>query len=207
MGLHLTSGNFFLLARKAYERSKTDTSEAMTSILMSWIAFETFFNELVELAAASSSDEPEKIRVFRSVLSDMEKQKTSLGTKIQMTYFIFKRRRLDTGSLPYQDFDLLIDIRNTLVHRKPERIDFPADGKPKEYEPHKYVRRLAERRVIPLPPKQQPTQLLSNIRKPEVARWAYNVTIQMIKLLKSILPPSYVKRTATFITKGLKEIP
>ena len=82
--LVLSSGSLFLLARNAIERSKKEEGETITAILLSWIAFETFFNELVEVANVDRKQKraiPESISAFASILRDMEEQHDQLGTK------------------------------------------------------------------------------------------------------------------------------
>ena len=130
----------------------------------------------------------------------------SWGRKIQMTYFILRQEHLDIGNFPYQDFHCLKEIRNRLVHQRPERISLPdAEGSGK-IKSNSLVDHLANRQVIARSPKDQPKYLLVHLRNPKVATWAYNVTIQMVKMLTGILPSSGLKDTATFLTTSLEEV-
>jgi hypothetical protein len=116
---------------------------------------------------------------------------------------------LKVGELPYQDFALLISIRNALVHKKPEKFHYPTDyeSSETEFEPHKFIKRLAERKVIELPPKTELPRWYAYIHKPEVARWSYNVAVQTVELIIGFVPAGLFKDRLLFMTQTVKEIP
>jgi len=207
----LAGGSFFWLARKAYERSKSDASESVITLVLSAIGIESFINEMTEFASNSSftENEPIEIKVLGALLSDLEKEKAQVGAKIQLAYYILTRQQLKVGELPYQDFALLISIRNALVHKKPEKFHYPTDieSPEPEFEQHKFIKRLSERKVIELPSKTETPQWYAYIHKPEVARWSYNVAVQMVKLIIDIVPPGLFKNRLLIMTKTVKEIP
>ncbi len=206
-----TSGSFFWLARKAYERSKSDPSESILTIILSAIGVESFINELTELASNSSfkRNEPSEIKVLGALLSDLEKQRVQIRPKIQLAYYILTRQQLQVGELPYQDFALLISIRNALVHKKPEKFHHPDDLENSEpdFDPHEFIKRLSDRKVIELPPKTEVPQWYAYIQNPEAAKWSYNIAVQMVKLIIDIVPAGLFKKRLLFITKTVEEIP
>jgi hypothetical protein len=206
----LAGGSFFWLARKAYERSKSDPSESILTIILSAIAVESFINELTEFASNPSftENEPSGIKVLGAILSDLEEQKSQIGAKIQLTYYILTRQQLKVGELPYQDFALLISIRNALVHKKPEKFHYlDSESSEPEFEPHKFIKSLSERKVIELPSKAEVPQWYAHIHNPEVARWSYNIAVQMIKLIIDIVPAGRFKNRLLSMTKTVEEIP
>jgi hypothetical protein len=187
-----SSGSFFNLAKKASERSKIDSGESIGAIVFSAMSVEVLLNEIVEMASSPtwSKDQPEEVSMFSAVLSDLERQRAQIDLKVQIGYYILMRKRLDRGSLPYQDFDLLIDIRNALVHKKPEKLDisWSVPILDRNYEPHKFVKRLSDRKVIPLPPPFQPPQWQVYVSCPEVAEWSYKTALQMAEFLINLFP-------------------
>lgn len=187
-----SSGSFFNLAKRACERSKIDSTESIVALVFSAMSIEVLLNEIVEIASSQvrSIDQPEEVSMFAMVLSDLEKQRAQIDLKIQVGYYILTRRRLDKGSLPYQDFDLLIDIRNALVHKKPEKFELLLSTPipDRKYKPHNFVKRLADRKVIPLPAVYEPPDWQMYVSCPEVADWSYYTALQMAKLLVSLFP-------------------
>ncbi len=96
----LAGGSFFWLARKAYERSKSDASESVITLLLSAIGVESFINEMTEFASNSAFTENEpsrEIKVLGALLSDLEEQKVQIGAKIQLAYYILTRQQLKVG--------------------------------------------------------------------------------------------------------------
>jgi hypothetical protein len=190
MAVLFVADELLKLARKACERSRDYPPEAIAAIILSVIGFEAFLNEMVELASGPGN-KPEEVKAFGAILEDLEQQKASIEVKVQVVYYIFKRQRLDKGRLPYQDFDLLIKIRNALVHKKPEKWSMVTDEE--SFKPHKLVKRLVDRQVIPPPSQEAPPQLFIPLCSQDVAEWAYNVVIEMIHLLTDIIPSSNLK--------------
>jgi hypothetical protein len=193
MAVLFVADELFQMARKACERSRTYPPEAIAAIVLSVISFEALLNEMVELASGPqyASNEPEEVKAFGAILEDLEQQKAQIDVKVQVAYYIFERQRLDRGGLPYQDFDLLIKIRNALVHKKPEKWSMATEEE--AFEPHRLIKRLADRKVIPLPTPETPPELFIPICRREVAEWAYNVVVEMVNLLIEIVPPSKLK--------------
>jgi hypothetical protein len=148
----------------------------VVALILSAISLEAFLNEMVELASFSSDEsEPEEIRAFAGILRDLEQQRAQIGLKVQIAHYVLKKKKLNRGESPHQDFALLMDLRNALVHKKPEKWTWMGDDQ--EYEPHTLVKRLADRKVIPPPSTDEPPQLFILICSPEVAHWSYNVAV------------------------------
>lgn len=209
MGTIYFSDEFYQIARNAYERSKNDPTEAIVAIIFSAITIEVFLNEMVDFATNQHlpKNEPEEISAFASILSNLENQKAQLDLKIQVLHYIFKKSQLNRGELPYQDFDLLIKIRNALVHKKPEKWTWSLEeGDNNKFEPHKYIKRLADRKIIPAPTSNEPPHWQALISRPEVARWACNVASQMIEFLADLVPVSQYKQLQESWIKGFVKI-
>jgi hypothetical protein len=197
VGTLFVGDEIFELARRAYERSESDPPEAVVALILSAVSFEVLLNEMVEFALSSLSNEnePEEVKTLASILKDLEQQRAQLGLKVQIAYYILKKKKLNKGEPLYQDFDLLMNLRNTLVHKKPEKWTWTGDDQ--EYEPHKLVKQLADRKVISLPSSNEPPLLFIIICSPDVARWSYNVAVRMVKFLVDLVPPSQLRKSLT----------
>jgi hypothetical protein len=186
-------GSLFALARRACDRAKQNEQEALVAVVFSALAIEGFVNHMILMGSYLSEDPPhEEIRALASIMKDIEDQKgTSLGLKIQMAFYILTRRGLDCGSLPYQDFSLLVDLRNQLVHSRPEKVEWPPRT---DWEPHRLVQRLVLRKVMPKPPGGQAPQFQAVVCRYDIARWAYNVGVEMMNFLTDAVPDSRLKQ-------------
>ena len=202
-GMSYTSGKHLSLARSACKRAEENSSESIVGIIFSAMAIETFLNEVIEQGSGlqhivTSKAEKERIQTMASVLGELEKQRVSVRVKIEMAHFILKGKSLDKGSLPYQDFALLTDLRNALIHKKPETF---ATALPLDLsvtiEPHPLVKSLADRKLIPLPPKRSAPQWETYISVPEVAVWAHNLAIDMVKLIVTLFRDAQLKHWLT----------
>lgn len=182
------------LAKEACKRSESDPSEAIVAVVLSAVSIEAFLNDMVEFASAYSDmdGEPEEVAAFASILKDLESQRAQIRLRVQIGYYIFEKKKLNKGELPYQDFHLLMDLRNALVHKKPEKWTWSGDDQ--EYEPHRLVKRLADRKVIRQAPSDKPPEFFFLVCSSAVARWSYNVAVDMVQFLADCVPPSQLKK-------------
>jgi len=193
---------FVGLAKEACEKSIAGNNQPMVAIILSAIAVETFLNESVEMIEKKFQEsEREKLEALQSIMSELEKQRSSTPTKLQVAHFVLTGKPINKGELPYQDFDLLITLRNLLVHSKVEKFKV-AFGEEKEYEPHSLVKRLIDRKVIEPPPKTAAPRWRSYVNKPEVAEWAYEVALETIKFLLDLFPEGHTKEELGFMFSG-----
>ena len=129
------TGSMLLLAEKSCKRSQEDKQESLTAILLSALAFECFINELEDMASRYiTSSDADNLQALRDFLVDLEKGDAQIKLKIKTIYYFLTTKRLDMGTLPYQDFNFLTDLRNALVHRKPEKFNWPLSSPDKEYD-------------------------------------------------------------------------
>lgn len=194
--------SFLRLAKAAYERSIASEQDAIVAIIFSALSVECFMNGVLEVAR-HNEDESQSIKTFVQVVDELETQKASIKSKIQLAYFLFTGKRLDIGKLPYQDFDLLLTLRNNFVHGKQDVvvIDYKNNNYVDGFIPHKFVKNLAARKIIPLPPKNHIPQWIPYVTKPDVARWAYNTAVNMITFLMESVPDSKTRLLLRLIDK------
>jgi|GEM_PF-3799684 len=189
MAMILYSGSILALARKALERSKTDHDEAVVCLILSAASVEGFLNEAIELAAAQRGEPTCSIGKIGAEL-DEEHGKTS--SKLRLMHYLFVGKRLDEGSQPYQDFALLVSIRNAIMHLRPDKVHWDPEKEPgREFDlkPHALVERLIKRKVVLPPPKQFAPFLQQCIRHPAVGLWGHNTAVRMRKFIAGMAKP------------------
>jgi hypothetical protein len=95
--------------------------------LLAVISAETLVNELPQfaenwiqaMAARKEKQEaPGWLKALAEILIEAEESKASLKSKYQLTKFILSGEPFDTGAQIFQNFALLVDLRNTIVHAK-----------------------------------------------------------------------------------------
>jgi hypothetical protein len=94
--------------------------DALVSIVFASASLEVFLREAEFLAnkARSAPDEPTVVSTFASVMEDLEKSRGPIQARFQLASLVLTGRTYDKSAQPYQDFSLLIEARNELVHFK-----------------------------------------------------------------------------------------
>ena len=204
-GQSYSTFQFFGLAKDACKQSTAGNNHPLAAIILSAIAVETFINEAVEaihpylVPRSEWETEPDKLEALHSIIGDLKKQRSSTRTKLQVAHFVLTGKAIKRGEQPYQDFDLLVKLRDKLVHSDVEKFELVIGGQ-KEYEPHPLVKRLIDRKVVKAPPKTAAPQLRSSLNNPEVAEWALGVALQTIKFLIDLFPEGHTKETLEFMS-------
>ena len=67
------------------------------------------------------SPAPPEAATFAQIMGDAEEDHASIDFKLRLAHWIVTGRPMDKGSKPYQDFALLMRLRNDLVHTKPNK--------------------------------------------------------------------------------------
>ncbi len=191
-------GLLFNVARKAYERTQDETDEqrfltaAPTAIVFAAMSLEGFINEVELFLHVTlpnvASVEPE-IANLASALREIEAARGSIELKYIMAA-IALGKPFDKGSNPYQDFSLLIDLRNALMHFKGAKTVASADGTVAVLSEQKLMDRLRGKGILRANPN---VGLYSAIGTTAAAGWACNTAASMITSLVSRLPDSGAK--------------
>lgn len=101
------------------ESRQEGQSAALVSVVFAVISLEAFLNEATEVAqdVQQVKSEPETVAAFAQLMEDSER--LPLDTKFKLSTWLLTGKRADIGKQPYQDFLLLVGLRNALVHFKP----------------------------------------------------------------------------------------
>lgn len=97
----------------------------------------------------------------------------------------------DKSEILHQDFILLIRIRNSLTHIKPEELSICKETF--EYTGHpKFLNNLIQRKVITKPA--QPISWIESLESREYCLWCQETSYKVIQRIKRMLPETTVKQ-------------
>jgi hypothetical protein len=101
------------------ESRQEGQSAALVSVVFAVASLEAFLNEATEVAqdVQQVKSEPETVAAFAQLMEESER--LPLETKFKLSTWLLTGKRADIGKQPYQDFSLLVGLRNALVHFKP----------------------------------------------------------------------------------------
>ena len=194
-GFFSNIGVFFNIAASAYKQSYTTSSESLTTIIFSFIGIESFINILAEVASGSllSLKTPPSIITLGKILNELDTTGNSLANKYQITRFVLTGELYDKGTLPYQDFECLIKIRNSLIHSRPDRFTMPSQTTDASKEYPKFICHLDNRKIINKPEGLPFSSWESLIAVPDVAYWSYKTACEMINSIIEVFPECSIK--------------
>lgn len=200
------SGAIFRIAKQAYERAKTpakpdrfldDSYEPLIAIVFAAAAGEAFINEIGELAShPRMGPEPDCVPNLASLLSEVEDARGNTTLKYLLAKLALAGNAYDKGVNPYQDFAVLMELRNSLLHLKFDRIESVKINETRIQHPP-VVGKLRSRNI--LAQFENVNTLASwvlHISTPAVARWACNATAAIVGDLVQSIPDSDLRRAA-----------
>jgi hypothetical protein len=171
------------IAVKSYERTKlapSDTTpgqdDALVAILFSAASLEAQLMELAHIATAtemSRATDSLRLQALSDILEELEEAKASVQAKYRVARRILLGTGYDKGAHPFQDFQILIRLRNAIVHLKPEHIT---------PEPLEIVKALISRGLCESEDGAR-SSLVHQVGTRAVARWACNTAVDMIHSL------------------------
>ena len=132
-------------ARRAARSLERAGEECQVPVILAAVAVEAFLNDVngeLEISIRSPV-QSDRLRLVASLMHLAQEERTSTRFRIQLSYALATGRPLDLGAKPYQDYDLLVRLRNALVHAGPVWSDFSESAKP-----NKLVEALAQRRLV-----------------------------------------------------------
>ena len=199
----LNSRVLYRMAKQAYERTQSassdtapDQDDALIAVLLSAATLETFIADLALCARAGSqlSSTPSPVLALADTLDEVERSRGSVRLKYLMAKMILSRQPYDKGGKPYQDFDLLFDVRNAIIHHKPEKIN---------KDPHAIVVALAARGLCKRPDPHTRSSWLPHVSTRAIARWACNVVRDMVASITESFPKDANKTPNPFLLMAM----
>jgi hypothetical protein len=181
------------IAKSSLSRASNDAQESLVAIMFSCAALESFINESYEPIRYLRRDDilPGLIE-YATMMQEMVSIREPLKCKYHKALSHFTGTSQHKGAQPYQDFKILVDIRNSVMHNKPDTFTrkFNAEEQPpqKQIEDHpKFIRQLKSNKAI------EETDFHCNwidlVMNDKVAQWAFSTANKMIDTLISSVPP------------------
>jgi hypothetical protein len=191
------------------ESAKRSTSQSMfpddsqSTIILSVLAVESFFNEMESTLQHFSSEKlPSKLTALLAMLHEVEKCNGSLRLKIALAYYILGKKTNIRGLQPFQDFAILIDIRNSLVHPRPISFSSQTDSFDTH---HNIVKYLVSRKVIEKPTADSRRRSWRYYAlNQQVSKWSYDVTCNLIMDIIGYFPKDYAFATFGMLIIAIK---
>lgn len=177
-------------ATKNPNDAPTDTASA---IVLSAASAEAFINELTECvalaaagpAAASLSD---KLRNLSSVLEEIESSRGSLTLKYLLAAQTLTGKSFDKGANPYQDFAVLVALRNDLMHLKPRDKLVSIGPQDAAMEIPKYIVGLQQRGIARSPDTGVLMSWFNRLQTAAMAEWATETARAIILAVLAMIP-------------------
>lgn len=150
--------------------------DALDAIVFSGAALEAFIDEVMSLASQEFpglKPGPDSIKSFASLVFEVEQFHGSIILKFLLANEVFTGRTYDKGAQPYQDFALLIELRNAIVHIKSrEEVELDTSGFMIS-NPPRVIQGLSSRKITAeFDPPDLHAALISHVSTRAVARWA-----------------------------------
>jgi hypothetical protein len=166
----------FEIAKRASKSKSKKIDSAIIAIMFSASALEAFINETAGLARtiATSKRQP-MVEGYMSVMSELEEKKESILVKYHMGLLVFSGATWNEGDKVFQNFKLLITIRNAIVHMKTDRWETPVSREKPDPERRvdqypKFIKTLQQMNVISTPDKSR--SWIELLGDPRVGKWA-----------------------------------
>lgn len=183
------SAQLFTVARLLAVEAQSEPLKTIAAIPLAAAAAEAYVNDLgywAKLTGHPKSDE----WYFAELFSYADEARRPTLTRAELVSRAFKGTLPDRGSTWWQNLTLLFQVRDALMHRRPETWNYDPDDPPVELAYHRLADELIRRKIITGSPPAQPLPLTTLVAQPAVARWAFNTTVTMVHELMKILPNS-----------------
>jgi hypothetical protein len=171
-----------------------DSEEGLTAIVFAAAAFEGFLNELGEVASGTGGipgTDDRRVALLAEVLGEAEESKASTRLKYFLVGSVLQGRPFDRGNQPWQDLELLLRLRDAVIHLEPTRFSlkegmFSMTGE-------KLVEQLRQRGLLPAFPADVKMVFLHWLSPRSVARWAINASVRATTVVLAALPKGQFK--------------
>jgi hypothetical protein len=166
---------------------KGSQKPALVSIVFSVLTLEAFLNELAEFAYDTDIRKPEVVDVLAEFLMDAERSNASLETKLTIGNWILTGARFKRGEPPFQDFALLVRLRNDLVHFKANaRFE---DGVPKGKMHANLFGKFRDKKILAENMEDDELSWSVLVQTKAVAEWSCKTAARMVSDLCGKIPP------------------
>jgi hypothetical protein len=192
------------LAKRYEEAERDETPErqpaALSVLLFSAMAVESFLNELAMVALRHAAEEPLAAAVA-GALDEAEDSRGSIRLKLWVAT-IALGQPIEKGAEPYQSFDLLFKVRDHIVHLKPHRQTVTAEGV--EMEPKTLLKLLHARKLIADPTSLPARSFLEILTSASMCAWAVRSAATVVRHVADLIPDSKLGEEVRFYVAEVK---
>jgi hypothetical protein len=206
-------------AKEAFARSEKSSKhdrqlgrmDALDAVVFSVVALEGFINEVSALARQGSLGgpygNPPSVESLGQLLGEVEKAKGSLRLKFMLVHWVFTGQTYDASRPPFQDFNLLIELRNAVVHHWPMDSFAQGVGGAIEVEAPKLLSKLESKNILAKTESDVQTSWLNRIATPASAGWACDTSSNVVNSVIDMVPECYFKESLkTLYQKHIKPV-
>ncbi len=138
-------------------------------------------------------EDPPQLHAVRNIIPQLEEDRVQLKSKISIIYYLLKGAEIPKGGESYQDFSLLIDIRNQIAHFKPTVSEYFPDRMDRPARLVKLLQRISQRRIIDRDLVNEPGSLPSTWtmvldESDRFTDWAIDVAYATIRMIYDAIP-------------------
>jgi hypothetical protein len=193
---YFSAQHLFDIAKRASSRKFRDPPTI--AVVFSVTALEAFINESIALAKMIPTTEKQGIvTAYATAMSELEDRRESLAVKYHIGLIIWSGSTWSDELQSYQDFRLLVTLRNALLHMRADRWEVQLDPGLRAPERGidqypKFIRTLQQRRLIALPSKSK--SWLEIVNTPEIGKWACSTAADITKLFADRVPDGCYKQ-------------
>ena len=181
---------------EADAKKNARSNDPLISIVFAVATCESFITELARFAENAAKrphpsipDEPGEIQSFVNLYKEFEETKARLTSRFILAYQILSGVPADKGDLPYQDFALLVDVRNALIHIKlDELLSESVDNSITMRYPKVISKLHGKCKMAPLPVANTLTSWTQLISTPSVAEWTIRTAVTTIIWIINAIP-------------------
>ena len=199
------SGLMFEFARGAYDQivhrspqeQEPGQREAIIAIIFSAFALEAFINELGDFAVQHKGNTKGAtsnfVTTLAEVMSKLEETRVTVQFKFEWAKYLCLGQWPDRGARPYQDFALLVGLRNDLAHVKGvDIVQAIIEGKEQERRYPAILDKLPKSILAPL---SRNDPWIGTIQTLAAARWACNAAAKTVQWILADIPDANFKKT------------
>lgn len=182
-----TSSAFYHLSLTACGRAYNERRETIIAVVFAAFALEAFLNELTAWALLDSEGRPSApIAKFANQLYGVGVKRRTAARRLRIA-----RKHLggnkDEWAHLQRECNLLIDLRNEIVHLKADTHRWNAEDEPYVAPESRLLRELADRKLIDSASRGA-SPWLWEVEDPRVGVWAYNTSAKALHYVIQTVP-------------------
>jgi hypothetical protein len=164
--------------------------DAVGAIILAAASTEAFINEFAEVHQ-NPKLESLPLRACSDALVEIERDRGSLRLKYLVASRMLSGKMFDKGSAPYQDFDVLVQLRNDLMHLKPlDKFNYSEHGLESMTVP-KYIKALQQRGLARTFGPDAGISWFDSLCTGEMAKWSCETARAIILEVLTMVPDEY----------------